>query len=102
MTIGLEHRRRIGKDEIQQLKTEALQNQFIKLLYEKVFNKLFWYCLVCIRLTVSGCRAFHRVKYLQRQVCDSLFAKDKLMLSLLLTFKSMEAGKLEEQKYMNI
>ena len=42
LTIGLEHRRRIGKDEIQQLKTEALQNQFIKLLYEKVFNKLFW------------------------------------------------------------
>eukprot|EP00438_Fugacium_kawagutii_P000696 Skav220037 [mRNA] locus=scaffold2981:211334:223377:+ [translate_table: standard] len=27
------------------------------------------------------------------KVCDSLFAKDKLMLSLLLTFKSMEAGK---------
>lgn len=43
-----------------QRRLTALQNQFIKLLYEKV--------------------------------CDSLFAKDKLMLSLLLTFKSMEAG----------
>eukprot|EP00435_Cladocopium_sp_Y103_P008741 s1741_g2.t1 len=41
-----------------QRRLTALQNQFIKLLYEKV--------------------------------CDSLFAKDKLMLSLLLTFKSME------------
>ncbi|CAJ1411101.1 unnamed protein product [Effrenium voratum] len=41
-----------------QRRLTALQNQFIKLLYEKV--------------------------------CDSLFAKDKLMLSLLLSFKSME------------
>ncbi|CAK0901457.1 unnamed protein product, partial [Prorocentrum cordatum] len=40
---------------------QALQDQFIKLLYEKV--------------------------------CDSLFAKDKLMLSMLLTFKSMEVDK---------
>ena len=47
---------------------------------------------------MSGCRAFHRVRYSGRQVCDSLFAKDKLMLSLLLTFKSMEAGILAPAK----
>jgi dynein heavy chain len=40
---------------------QALQDQFVRLLYEKV--------------------------------CDSLFAKDKLMLSMLLTFKSMEVDK---------